>query len=296
VPDSTKIIQVIIGPTASGKSALALEKARANNGVIINCDAMQSYDALHTLTAQPSAAEKAEISHRLYGHLHPARHYSAADWRQDAITEISQAFKAGQTPILCGGTGFYLKALTDGLSHIPDIPQSVRDKAIALHHELGQDAFFAELQRLDPLTASQIDPMNKQRAIRAWEVFEHTGRPLAEWQEEPLEGAPSGWHFDIQPLIPEREMLISNINKRLSTMLENGVLDEVQALTNRIESGEIPPDALIVKAHGYRAFRDYLAREITMDNAIEKTQTETRQYAKRQVTWIRNQLYLPVLS
>lgn len=287
---SSRLVKVIIGPTASGKSALALSEAEKWNGVIINCDAMQSYDALHTLTAQPDTDDLHRAPHRLYGHLHPAQSYSAAQWRDDAIIEIENALDNGQVPIICGGTGFYLKALMEGLSPIPDTPDHIRAEAMALHATLGNPSFHAELSKVDPATAALIDPMNTQRNIRAWEVLQHTGRPLADWQTEPLIGPPDDWHFEVTAIFPNRDNLIQKINYRLSLMVERGIVDEVRALDEQIKSGSVPDNALIIKAHGFRPFRRYLNGECTMDEAIEHTQTETRQYAKRQMTWLRNQL------
>lgn len=283
-------IHVVIGPTASGKSSHALDKAKELDGVVINCDAMQSYDALHVLTAQPDAHEQSQAPHKLYGHLHPNTHYSAADWREHAIHEIETAWNNNQTPILCGGTGFYLKALMDGLSPIPETPETIRTKVIALMDEMGIEKFHAMLADKDPETASQIDPMNKQRNMRAWEVLKHTGKPLSQWQNEPLQGAPDGWTFHVTALFPDRQKLIEKINTRLNIMLDLGILDEVSALDTLIQSGDVDDDALIVKAHGFRPFRRYLNNEWTLDQAIEQTQTETRQYSKRQMTWLRNQL------
>ncbi len=284
------LIHVIIGPTASGKSAYALDLAQRQNGVVINCDAMQSYDALHVLTAQPDADEQAQAPHRLYGHLHPSRHYSAADWREDAINEVEQCFANDQTPIICGGTGFYLKALMEGFSPVPEIPNDVRDKGIALQTELGNPAFHERLKSDDPMVDGKIDPMNTQRNVRAWEVFHHTGRSIVDWQKEALTGAPDGYEFNVTALFPNREKLIEKINTRLDIMMDLGILDEVRALDDLIQSGDVPNDALVVKAHGFRPFRHYLNGEWTLDKAIEQTQTETRQYAKRQMTWLRNQL------
>ena len=284
------IIPVIIGPTASGKSAHALRMAQDSDGVVINCDAMQSYDALHVLTAQPSVGDQEHTPHRLYGHLHPSIHYSAADWRNDAIREIKAAIENNQTPIICGGTGFYLKALMEGLSPIPEIPKEVRAVAEAVQKDLGNPAFHEELKRRDPKTAARLDPMNTQRNIRAWEVLDYTGRPLADWQEEPLVGPPDGWSFEVYGLFPDREILAQKIHDRLLIMMDIGILDEVRALDTRIQSDEVPHDALVVKAHGFRPFRRYLNGEWTMDEARTWTETETRQYAKRQMTWLRNQL------
>ena len=287
---TTALIHVVIGPTASGKSSYALEKASQYDGVIINCDAMQSYDALHVLTAQPGQEEQSQALHRLYGHLHPNTSYSAAAWRHDAVKEIGNAWNNNQTPILCGGTGFYLKALMEGLSPIPDADDDIRQQAIKLMDEIGIEAFHTLLKEKDPDTAAQIDPMNKQRNMRAWEVLTQTGKGLSTWQKEPLETPSSDWDFHVTALFPNRESLIEKINNRLETMINHGILDEVRALDNLIQSGEVAENALIVKAHGFRPFRRYLNGEWTIDEAITQTQTETRQYAKRQMTWLRNQL------
>lgn len=283
-------IHVVIGPTASGKSAYALSKAHNLNGVIINCDAMQSYNALHILTAQPNADEQSQAPHKLYGHLHPNTHYTAADWRTNAIHEIKTAWNNNQTPILCGGTGFYLKALVDGLSPIPEIPNDVRAKVIQLHKDIGTDALFQKLKKADPKTASNIDPMNSRRIMRAYEVFIYTDKPLIEWQSEPLEGAPNGWKFYITAIQPNRENLISKIHNRLDAMINLGILEEVRALDTLIQLGDVSQDALVTKAHGFRPFRRHLNGDWTLEQAINQTQTETRQYAKRQMTWLRNQI------
>ena len=285
-----KLIHVIIGPTASGKSAFALSKAFDMNGVIINCDAMQCYDCLHRLTAQPDDDEQSQAPHRLYGFLHPNIHYSAADWRNDAIHEIETCFQNGQTPILCGGTGFYLKSLMEGLSPIPDVPNDVRATAVALQAHMGNPAFHHELSKRDPETASRLDPMNTQRNIRAWEVLDYTGKPLSYWQDLPLTPPPNDYTFHVTAILPPREKLYEKINARTHAMMDMGVLNEVTALDNRIQSGDVNEDALPVKAHGFRPFRKYLNDEWSLDEAITQTQTETRQYAKKQTTWIRNQI------
>jgi len=260
------------------------------DGVIINCDAMQSYDALPILTAQPSAEEQKQAPHRLYGHLHPVTHYSAAQWRADAIDEVTSAWNKGKTPIICGGTGFYLKALMQGLSPIPDIPETVRQETQDVYDMIGIAEFFARLQHHDPATAAKIDPHNPMRLMRAWEVYAHTGKGLTEWQNEPLQGAPKGWNFHVTALFPNRERLIEKINHRLQIMLAMDVVEEVKALQSLIKKGDVPAGALIIKAHGFRAFHRYLQGEWSLDKAVDYTQTETRQYAKRQMTWLRHQI------
>jgi len=284
------IIPVIVGPTASGKSAAAIDLAKTCDGVIINCDAMQSYDALHVLTAQPSKADYNTCPHELYGHLHPSTYYNAAQWRNDAIATIEASLKNNQTPIICGGTGFYLKALMDGLSPMPETPSHIRDEVIALHNEMGHEAFFKMLQDKDPETAQGLDPHNTQRSMRAWEVLVFTGKPLSQWQKEPLIGPPIEWVFDVKPIIPERDVIHNNIRNRLDIMIDQGILDEVRALDQLIQNGDVPDNGLIIKAHGFRPFRRYLNGEWTLDQAKTQTEIETRQYAKRQVTWIKHQI------
>lgn len=285
-----KTIHIVAGPTASGKSAFALSLAARENGVIINCDSMQVYGALPVLTAQPSRQEQAAAPHRLYAFLHPADHYSAAAWREDAIAEIGTALDNGQTPILCGGTGFYIKALTEGLSPMPDIPDTIRQQAAERQKQLGNPQFHALLAERDLDTAGRLDPMNTQRLIRAWEVLEHTGEGLAAWQARPPVSPPAGWRFHVTAILPERDKLYETINARLDHMIAAGCLDEVRDLATLIAKGEVPETALIVKAHGFRPLRRYLNGEWTLEQALEHTKTEIRQYAKRQMTWLRHQI------
>lgn len=286
----TAKVHVIIGPTSSGKSARALELARTMDGVIINFDALQIYDALPILTAQPNAEDCKSAPHRLYSALHPADTCSAGRWRDMAITEIEIVFENGQTPILVGGTGFYLKALTEGLSPIPDIPDDIRQEAVETHEKIGTAAMADRLSAIDPFTAQNIDLQNSKRVIRAWEVFKATGTPLAELQSLPKDGPPSHWQFEMTKILPERIALIERINARFETMMARNVLDEVNELSERIDNGEIPENAQITIAHGFKALRRYLRGEWSLDKAADYTKTETRQYAKRQMTWIRNQL------
>lgn len=286
----TKTIYVIGGPTASGKSALALKLAAEKNGVIINADSVQIYDALPILTAQPSAEDKVRAPHELYGILHPDKASSAGKWRDVAETLIHSVLDKGQTPIVVGGSGLYIKALIEGFAPIPDIPDDVRERAIALQEELGNPGFHAELQKRDRVMAERFHPQHTARLIRAWEVIEATGRSLADWQEEPNIMPPEDWAFDVTLVMPEREELRRRCDMRFDLMLDSGALEEVEALDALIESGEVTPDALITRALGFKPLRSYLKGEISKEEAIEKSQTETRQYAKRQTTWFKHQI------
>lgn len=284
------IIHIIGGPTASGKSAKAMELARALNGVIINCDSQQLYNDLPILSAQPSEADKAEIPHRLYAELHPNDVCSAGNWRELAEPIIQEVIDSGKTPIICGGTGLYIKALIDGLSPMPDIPEDVRTRVVARHEEWGAEKFYAELQARDPEMAARFHVNHKARIIRAMEVLEATGKSLAEWQKLDRQGPPDSWAFEIHKVLPERETLYDRCNKRLELMIEAGALDEVATFDARIKSGEINEGVPLCKALGFKELRAHLKGEMSLQDAIERAQGITRRYAKRQVTWFRNQL------
>lgn len=286
---ASKII-IIGGPTASGKSALALEKAAAENGVIINADSMQVYDALHVLTAQPSKAEQKQAPHKLYALLGPADTCTAAQWRELAVQEIEQALANGQTPIIVGGTGFYIKTLMDGLSPIPAVPPEVRDQVTAQQEEMGNPAFHAALAEKDPVMAGRLNPNDTQRLIRAHEVLEATGKSLSYWQSLPVEGPPAHWQFETHFVNPDRDVLYERCNTRFDAMMDSGILSEVKKLDMMIEAGEVPPDAPITNALGFHPLQAHIHQNCSVEQAIEQAKTETRQYAKRQVTWFRHQM------
>lgn len=283
-------IHIIAGPTASGKSAKALKLAQENDGVIINCDSMQLYDDLPILSAQPSEEDKAQTPHRLYAELHPNNVCSAGNWREMAIPVIEQVLANSQTPIICGGTGLYIKALIDGLSPMPDIPEEVRERVVNKHAELGAEAFYAELEARDPVMAARFHVNHKARIIRAMEVLEATGKSLSQWQELEREGPPDHWNFEIHKILPERETLYDRCNKRFEWMINNGALEEAAAFDKRLQSGEVNEGVPLCKALGFKQIRAHLAGDLTLEQAIETAQGITRRYAKRQVTWFRNQL------
>lgn len=263
---------------------------RVENPVIINADSLQIYDGLPTLTAQPSASDKAAIPHVLYGALHPDDTCSAGNWQHMAAAAIESAEAQGQTPIICGGTGLYIKALMVGLSPIPDIPAEVRQEVVALYERLGVPGFHEELSKRDPIMAERFHPGHKARLMRAMEVLIATGTSLAVWQESPPTPPPAHWEFEVHKIMPERETLYARCNARLEAMAEGGALEEVAAFKARIESGEVQSGVPLTKALGYKEFCQYLDGEIALDEAIMLAQGETRRYAKRQVTWFRHQL------
>ena len=278
-------VLIIGGPTASGKSGLALSVARQKNGVIINADSMQMYDGLGILTAQPSPEDLAAAPHRLYATLQPDDICSAARWRDMALNEIDRAIAAGQLPVVVGGTGFYIRTLLNGLSPIPDIAPDIRERLNARQREIGNPAFHAELQKRDPVMAGLLNPYNTQRLVRAMEVLEGTGKSLAEWQALPPPPPPAHLRFVTATLVPPRERLYANCDGRFGIMLKQGALEQVREFMKTAT-----PAMPLAKALGYPELSSHLAGNISLTDAISLAQQSTRNYAKRQTTWFRNQM------
>ena len=285
-----KPVLIIAGPTAGGKSARAVEIARQKNGVIINADSMQIYNALPLLTAQPTPGDRTQAPHALYAALPPHEPCSAQRWRDMAAAEIDKAHAAEQLPIITGGTGFYIRALTEGFSPVPEVPLSVREEGNALQQKLGNPAFHAALAERDPIMAARLHPNDTQRLIRAWEVLAFTGTSLAEWQEQPAIGAPAGYAFEYELILPTREELRARCDRRFDMMMDAGALEEARAFVDQIESGAVPADAAVTHALGFRPLQRYLQGAIPLNEAVTLAKIETKQYAKRQVTWFRNQV------
>lgn len=275
----------VAGPTASGKSALALGLAQAFDGVVINADSMQVYRELRVLTARPTVEEEALAPHRLYGVLPGAEVCSAGRWAEMAAAEVRAAWAAGKVPILCGGTGLYIHALTVGLSPIPAIPEAVRAAARDDMAALGNPAFHARLAAADPVMGARLNVGDTQRTIRAWEVLKATGRSLADWQADPPVRLIESSVFTVL-LEPPREVLYARCDARFAAMMEAGALDEVRAL----DALGLPPDAPVMKALGVPELRAYLHGQTGIDAAVAKAQQTTRNFAKRQGTWFRGQL------
>lgn len=276
---------VIAGPTASGKSALAMAVAREFGGTVVNADSMQVYATLRILTARPSPADEALLPHRLYGVLPPSETCSAARWRDLAAAEMAASWAADRLPVLVGGTGLYLKALMEGLSPIPDIPDDVRQEARALLARLGNQVFHAELARRDPVTAARLDPGNSQRLARAWEVIEATGRPLADWQAAPLQGAVAA-NWLAFALLPARAPLYAACDGRFRAMLAAGAQDEARAMRDL----GLDPALPAMKALGLAPLIAQVDGRIDPAQAAAEAGQATRNYAKRQLTWFRHQI------
>jgi tRNA dimethylallyltransferase len=275
---------LIAGPTASGKSGLALELAAALHGTIINADSLQVYRDLRILSARPDEAAMARVPHRLYGYLDAAERGSVASWRALAFAEIAASHRAGRLPIVVGGTGLYLRALQHGLAAIPPIPAAIREEAAALYRALGGAGFHEHLAAHDPVAASRLSPGDRQRLIRAWEVVHATGKPLSEWHSGP--GAASPYRFACLLLLPPRDALYAAANARFLEMIEAGALAEAAALGCR----GLDPGLPAMKAVGVPELLRHLAGEITLDEAVAAATQATRRYAKRQMTWFRHQM------
>ena len=283
--DKTTLVIVIGGPTASGKSGLAVDIAEAFGGTVINADSMQLYRELDVLTARPGAEDLARAPHRLYGVLPGSERGSAARWRALALAEIDAAQAAGRLPIVVGGTGLYLRALMDGLCDVPTIPEEIRTAARERHAALGGPAFRAELVARDP-ASERLNPGDTTRLVRAWEVLEATGRPLTDWQSAAPDGPPPGLRFQTYVIDPPRPDLYAMCDKRFAVMLERGALEEVCAL----DALGLDPELPVMKALGVPELRAHLHGDLSLNAATTRAQQSTRHYAKRQVTWFRHQL------
>jgi tRNA dimethylallyltransferase len=282
----TANVLIVAGPTASGKSSLALDIARAFNGVVINADSMQVYAELRVLTARPSPRDEKRAPHRLYGTVPASRSCSAARWRDLALAETEDAISRGMLPVVCGGTGLYLRALCLGLSPIPEIPPDTRRRLATRLAAAGAVALHGDLAARDPAMAARLEPADGQRILRALEVLEATGRSLAAWREEDAQGPPAGLRFATILLMPPRDALYAACDARLAAMVEQGVLAEVVALT----ALGLDPGLPAMKALGLREFAAHLAGERSLDEALDEVRQATRRYAKRQMTWFRHQI------
>jgi tRNA dimethylallyltransferase len=278
-------VAVIGGPTASGKSSLALRLAERIGGTVVNADSMQVYRELRVLTARPGSADLARAPHRLYGVLSAAERCSAARWRSLALEAIREARELGRVPVVVGGTGLYIRALTDGLVELPAIPEEVRAAAREAREVLGPAGFHADLAARDPEAAARLDPADRTRTLRAWEVVVATGRPLSHWQACAPGGPPPGLRFLPVLVDPPREVLYARCDRRFAAMLAEGALEEVRAL----DLLGLDPDLPAMKALGIPELRAYLRGDIDFSSAVETAKRQTRRYAKRQVTWFRHQ-------
>jgi tRNA dimethylallyltransferase len=277
---------LITGPTASGKSALAVELAKEHGGVVINADSMQVYDTLRVLTARPSEEDMDGVPHHLYGHVPAAQAYSTGAWLRDVTALLPRIHAEGKLPVFVGGTGLYFKALTGGLSEMPVIPEEVRHRLRARLLEEGPEVLYAELAKVDPAIAESLNVQDGQRIVRALEVFEATGQSIAEFQGQagPVVVDPDTARKIV--VLPDRAVLHQRINGRFEKMLEQGAEDEVRALL----ALDLPPEIPAMKAIGVSQIAAMLRGEMSRAEVMERGAAATRQYAKRQMTWFRNQM------
>jgi len=275
---------LVAGPTASGKSAAALALAEAIGGAIINADSMQVYAEPRILTARPSDDDMRRAPHFLYGQVNVRESYSVGRYQSDAARGLEEVHASGRIPIFVGGTGMYFGVLTEGIAEIPAVQPSIRARVEALRKAIGADAFHAELAARDPESASRLRASDTQRSLRAYEVFEATGKPLSEWQKEigkPLLGGLKLARFVISP---PRDVLYARIDARFDRMIEDGALAEAARLA------ALSPSATAAKILGLRELLAVHAGLMTLDEAKAAAKTATRQYAKRQLTWFRNRM------
>jgi tRNA dimethylallyltransferase len=274
---------LIAGPTASGKSGVALELACRLGGTVINADSMQVYRELRVLTARPSESEEASAPHRLYGMVSAAEACSVGRWLDDAAHALAEARGEGRLPILVGGTGLYFKALTEGLAPVPEIPAELRSYWREQAAKLSREALHQELAARDPAMAARLKPADPQRIVRALEVIDATGISLAEWQGE--SAAPLLAPSEVLALViaPEREPLYAAIDARVDRMIENSAIEEVRELLDL----KLDPGLPAMRAHGVRELAAYLSGAVSREDAVAKAKTESRRYAKRQMTWTR---------
>lgn len=277
---------LITGPTASGKSALAVALAKQHGGAVVNADSMQVYDTLRVLTARPSEEDMEGVPHHLYGHVPAGRAYSTGAWVRDVAELLPRLRGQGLLPVFVGGTGLYFKALTGGLSDMPSIPADIRDRLRKALLDEGAEALHAALVACDPAVASSLNPLDGQRIVRALEVIEATGRSIAGFQNQSGPVIVDAGEARKIIVLPERPVLHQRINGRFEKMLEQGAEDEVRALLALNLSAEMP----VTKAIGVSQIAAMLGGEMTRPEVIEKAAAATRQYAKRQMTWFRNQM------
>ncbi len=277
---------LIAGPTASGKSALAFKTAEAVQGVIVNADSMQVYDGLHILTARPDEADIRRVPHFLYGHVAVDEAYSVGRWTRDVRRLLDEPALKNRVPVFVGGTGLYFKALLGGLSEMPVIPDAIRIHWRDRLSAEGPEVLHGVLQQSDPAAARRLDPGDSQRIVRALEVVEASGQSIGSFQGRQGTALIDPARARKIVVLPERTVLRKRIHERFERMMDAGAIDEVRALLSRDLASDLP----VMKAIGVREIAAYIDGQLSRESAVEKATIATRQYAKRQMTWFRNQL------
>lgn len=276
---------LIHGPTASGKTALAIALAKSIDGEVVNADSMQVYTDLETLTARPHACELAQVPHHLFGHIDAAASYSTGHWLMEAEETLKEIRLRGKVPIVVGGTGLYFLALTQGLADIPPIPEEIRSEARSIAQIEGGEGLKARLQEVDPESAARLKTGDKQRLVRAYEVWQATGKPFSSFKNDHTQPVLVEGSWLGVALTPPRTRLYERIDRRFKAMLVEGAVDEARALAAR----NLDPGLPIMKAHGMPWLAAFIRGEIDADTTAQHATRDTRRYAKRQFTWIGNQ-------
>ncbi|MBK7705205.1 MAG: tRNA (adenosine(37)-N6)-dimethylallyltransferase MiaA [Acidobacteria bacterium] len=281
-----KTIFSIAGPTASGKTELGVALAlRLGNGEVVNCDSVQIYRGIEIATAKPTEEEKRGVPHHLIDYVPPTVNYTSADWAHDAAQKIAEIEARGAVPILVGGTGFYLRTLLEPLFESPKTDPAIRRRLLAIKYEKGPEHLHKLLTEIDPVSAAKLFPRDYVRVTRALEVFYQTGTKISEAQPNRAEPPEFAARIRTFVLSPPREELYAKINARALIHFDRGLVDEVE----RLRASGVPDDTNALGAHGYRRVCEYLRGERDLASAIEKTQQDVRNYAKRQLTWFRKE-------
>ncbi|MBR1948741.1 MAG: tRNA (adenosine(37)-N6)-dimethylallyltransferase MiaA [Alphaproteobacteria bacterium] len=277
-------VLVVAGPTASGKSALALELAMQYNGVIINADASQLYKDIPIISAAPDENDKAKVEHLLYGILEAGEKNSISDWIKLVVKAIKNVWQQGKLPIVTGGTGFYIESLINGVSPIPETKLEVKQRVAEMFKTHGGRAVFEYLQKIDEKGAKKVNPNDTTRVRRALEIFEDTGISIDEWFEKPMIKVLPEAEFTVVLLLKDLSELEDKCNRRFDIMMNDGALDEIKSLVGKGVAADMP----VMKAIGVPELMSFLRDEISIDEAVKSAKLHTRQYAKRQLTWFRN--------
>ena len=284
IKDNTVV--VIAGPTASGKSGLALEIAIRYNGVVINADAMQVYRKIPVITAAPTVADRQKAEHQLYEIFEPDKNGSVAEWLPLAAAAIKEVWQRNKLPVVVGGTGFYIESLVGGVSPIPETGAETKERIAAVLADGGTAGAYELLQKIDPAGAAMVKAGDTTRVRRALEIFTDTGKSIAEWFKQPLVRPLPDADFRIIPLLPPLDILEDRCSRRFDEMMSRGALEEVEALLRL----ELPDSLPAMKAIGVPELKDYLCGKCSLKEAVAAAKLHTRQYAKRQLTWFRNRL------
>lgn len=285
-------VLIIAGPTASGKSALAVEVAKAFNGVVLNCDSMQIYKDIPIIAATPDEEEKKQAEHRLFELYDCAKRGNVVEWLDLCVAEIKKLWSENRLPVVVGGTGFYIEALLNGVTPIPEVPAEIRDKIRTRLQEDGLDSLYKYLMSIDEITALKIGANDKTRIVRALEIYEYTGKKVSDWYQKPLIKKLPEANFCVVKIMPSIDEIAERCKIRLDKMVfELGVIKEIETLVKR----NLPEDLPAMKALGVPELSRFVRGETSLEEALDLAKLHTRQYAKRQRTWLRNKLHADIV-